>query len=89
MDTEIKQEGAPKGRAPGMLLSPGDTQTGSHGGTDTGEQGRVPACTEMRDAGFREADMFEAARCLLSGVYVLAVCADCFFFFPKDSQVPV
>lgn len=56
------QRGSLAGRAPGMLLSPGDTQTGSHGGTDTGEKGRVPACTEMRDEALGRPGCLEAAR---------------------------
>ena len=67
-----------------MLLSPGDTQTGSHGGTDTGEQGRVPACTEMRDEGLGRPTCLEAARVpVVWSVCVLAVCANCFLFFPN------
>ena len=49
------ERGPLAGRAPGMLLSPGDTQAGSHKGTDAGRQGRVPvegtACTEAERQG--------------------------------------
>lgn len=56
------QRGSLAGRAPEMLLSPGDTQTGSRSGIDTGEKGRVPACTEMRDKALGRPECLEAAR---------------------------